>query len=115
MWRAAEPRAAFILAYCERESKQFRGDRILHLPQTDEDRRSCGLVRGERWVSGTKIETRVDQKSADFEKNSRLMVERLTEFKNQEQQIQPGRRRESHRSAAQKESADRAGTHRQAD
>jgi len=41
-------------------------------------------------VSGTKIESRVDQKSADFEKNSRLMVERLTELKNQEQQIQQG-------------------------
>ena len=41
-------------------------------------------------MSGTKIETRVDQKSADFEKNSRLMVERLTELKNQEQQIQQG-------------------------
>src|SRR5580700_7010209 len=90
MWRAAEPRAAIILANWERESKQFRGDRILHLPQTDEDRRSCGLLRGERWVSGTKIESRVDQKSADFEKNSRLMVERLTELKNQEQQIQQG-------------------------
>src|SRR5580692_2861466 len=90
MWRAAEPRTAIILANWERESKQFRGDRILHLPQTDEDRRSCGLLRGERWVSGTKIESRVDQKSADFEKNSRLMVERLTELKNQEQQIQQG-------------------------
>src|SRR5580692_7394240 len=90
MWRAAEPRAAIILANWERESKQFRGDRILHLPQTDEDRRSCGLLRGERWVSGTKIESRVDQKSADFEKNSRLMLERLTELKNQEQQIQQG-------------------------
>jgi acetyl-CoA carboxylase carboxyltransferase component len=89
-WRAAEPRAAIILANWERESKQFRGDRILHLPQTDEDRRSCGLLRGERWVSGTKIESRVDQKSADFEKNSRLMLERLTELKNQEQQIQQG-------------------------
>ena len=41
-------------------------------------------------MSGTKIESRVDQKSADFEKNSRLMVERLTELKNQEQQIQQG-------------------------
>jgi 3-methylcrotonyl-CoA carboxylase beta subunit len=90
MWRAAEPRTAIILANWERESKQFRGDRILHLPQTDEDRRSCGLLRGERWVSGTKIESRVDQKSADFEKNSRLMLERLTELKNQEQQIQQG-------------------------
>ena len=41
-------------------------------------------------MSGTKIESRVDQKSADFEKNSRLMLERLTELKNQEQQIQQG-------------------------
>jgi 3-methylcrotonyl-CoA carboxylase beta subunit len=48
------------------------------------------LVRGERWVSGTKIETLVDEKSAEFEKNSRLMVDRLTEIKNQEQQIRQG-------------------------
>jgi 3-methylcrotonyl-CoA carboxylase beta subunit len=41
-------------------------------------------------VSGTKIETRVDEKSAEFEKNSRLMVDRLTEIKNQEQQIRQG-------------------------
>jgi 3-methylcrotonyl-CoA carboxylase beta subunit len=41
-------------------------------------------------VSGTKIETRVDEKSADFEKNSRLMVDRLTEIKNEEQQIRQG-------------------------
>jgi len=34
MWRAAEPRAGVILAHRERESKQFRGDRILHLPRT---------------------------------------------------------------------------------
>ena len=31
-------------------------------------------------MSGTKIETRVDEKSAEFEKNSRLMVDRLTEI-----------------------------------
>jgi 3-methylcrotonyl-CoA carboxylase beta subunit len=48
------------------------------------------LVRGERWVSGTKIETRVDEKTADFEKNSRLMVDRLTEIKNEEQHIRQG-------------------------
>jgi 3-methylcrotonyl-CoA carboxylase beta subunit len=90
MWFTAEPRATAILAQLRRESKQFRGDRILHLPQTDEDRLSCGLLRGERWVSGTKIETRVDEKSADFEKNSRLMVDRLTEIKNEEQQIRQG-------------------------
>ena len=29
MWPAAEPRAAAILAQLQRESKQFRGDRIL--------------------------------------------------------------------------------------
>src|SRR5271155_3395762 len=87
MWPAAEPRATAILAHLRRESKQFRGDRILHLPQTDEDRLSCGLLRGERWVSGTKIETRVDEKSAEFEKNSRLMVDRLTEIKNEEERI----------------------------
>src|SRR5271154_2937887 len=90
MWSAAEPRATAILAQPRRESKQFRGDRILHLPQTDEDRLSCGLLRGERWVSGTKIETRVDEKSAEFEKNSRRMIDRLTEIKNQEEQIRQG-------------------------
>jgi 3-methylcrotonyl-CoA carboxylase beta subunit len=41
-------------------------------------------------VSGTKIETRVDEKSAEFEKNSRLMVDRLTELKNEEQKIRQG-------------------------
>ena len=41
-------------------------------------------------MSGTKIETRVDEKSAEFEKNSRLMVDRLTEIKNEEQQIRQG-------------------------
>jgi 3-methylcrotonyl-CoA carboxylase beta subunit len=41
-------------------------------------------------MSGTKIETRVDEKSADFEKNSRLMVDRLTEIKNEEQKIRQG-------------------------
>jgi 3-methylcrotonyl-CoA carboxylase beta subunit len=47
-------------------------------------------VPGERWVSGTKIETRVDKKSADFEKNARQMVDRLTEIKNEEQRISQG-------------------------
>jgi 3-methylcrotonyl-CoA carboxylase beta subunit len=51
---------------------------------------SGGLVRGERWVSGTKIETRVDELSAEFEKNSRLLVDRLTEIKNEEQRIRQG-------------------------
>jgi 3-methylcrotonyl-CoA carboxylase beta subunit len=41
-------------------------------------------------VSGTKIETGVDEKSADFARNSRLMVDRLTEIKNEEQQIRQG-------------------------
>jgi 3-methylcrotonyl-CoA carboxylase beta subunit len=48
------------------------------------------LVRGERWVTGTKIETRVDEKSAEFEKNSRLMVDRLTGIKNEEEKIRQG-------------------------
>jgi 3-methylcrotonyl-CoA carboxylase beta subunit len=90
MRSAAEPRAFAILAHLRRESKQFRGDRILHLPQTDEERLSCGLVRGEGWVSGTKIETRVDEKSAEFEKNRRLMADRLSEIKNEEQRIRLG-------------------------
>ena len=41
-------------------------------------------------MSGTKIETRVDKKSADFEKNARQMVDRLTEIKNEEQRISQG-------------------------
>src|SRR5271169_778741 len=41
-------------------------------------------------MSGTKIETRVNEKSADFDKNSRLMVDRLTEIKNEEQHIRQG-------------------------
>ena len=41
-------------------------------------------------MSGTVIETQVDAKSADFEKNSRQMVDRLTEIKNEEEQIRQG-------------------------
>jgi 3-methylcrotonyl-CoA carboxylase beta subunit len=43
-----------------------------------------------RTVSGTVIETQVDAKSADFEKNSRQMVDRLTEIKNEEELIRQG-------------------------
>src|SRR6201998_3502669 len=43
-----------------------------------------------RPVSGTVIETQVDAKSADFEKNSRQMVDRLTEIKNEEELIRQG-------------------------
>src|ERR1700758_254537 len=43
-----------------------------------------------RPVSGTVIETQVDTKSADFEKNSRQMVDRLTEIKNEEERIRQG-------------------------
>ena len=41
-------------------------------------------------MSGTKIETRVDEKSAEFEKNRRLMADRLSEIKNEEQRIRLG-------------------------
>jgi 3-methylcrotonyl-CoA carboxylase beta subunit len=41
-------------------------------------------------VSGTVIETQVDSKSADFQKNSRRMVDRLTEIKNEEERIRQG-------------------------
>jgi 3-methylcrotonyl-CoA carboxylase beta subunit len=41
-------------------------------------------------VSGTVIETQVNAKSADFEKNSRQMVDRLTEIKNEEERIRQG-------------------------
>jgi 3-methylcrotonyl-CoA carboxylase beta subunit len=43
-----------------------------------------------RPVSGTVIETQVDAKSADFETNSRQMVDRLTEIKNEEERIRQG-------------------------
>jgi 3-methylcrotonyl-CoA carboxylase beta subunit len=41
-------------------------------------------------TTGTVIESRVDAKSAAFQKSSRLMVDRLTELKNQEEQIRQG-------------------------
>ncbi len=41
-------------------------------------------------MSGTVIETQVDAKSAGFEKNSRQMVDRLTEIKNEEERIRQG-------------------------
>ena len=41
-------------------------------------------------MSGTVIESRVDTKSAEFEKNSRQMVDRLTEIKNEEETIRQG-------------------------
>jgi 3-methylcrotonyl-CoA carboxylase beta subunit len=41
-------------------------------------------------VSGTVIETHVDSKAADFQKNSRLMVDLLTELKNEEEKIRHG-------------------------
>ena len=66
-------------------------------------------------MSGTKIETRVDAKSAEFAKNARQMVDRLTEIKNEEQQHFPGRRREGDRSTAQERPDDGAGAHREAD
>lgn len=41
-------------------------------------------------MSGTAIETRVNTKSAEFENNSRRMVDRLTEIKNEEEQVRHG-------------------------
>src|ERR1700746_1338430 len=41
-------------------------------------------------VSGTAIETQVDAKSADFKTNSRKMIDRLTEIKNEEGGIRQG-------------------------
>src|SRR6202047_344438 len=41
-------------------------------------------------LSSTKNDTRVDTKSADFEKRSRQMVDRGTEIKNEEEQIRQG-------------------------
>jgi 3-methylcrotonyl-CoA carboxylase beta subunit len=41
-------------------------------------------------LSGTVIETHVDAKAAEFQKNSRQMVDRVTEIKNEEEQIRQG-------------------------
>ena len=41
-------------------------------------------------MSGTILETKIDTKSAAFEKNSRQMVDRLTEIKNEEERIRQG-------------------------
>ncbi len=41
-------------------------------------------------MSGTVIETHVDSKSTEFQKNSRRMVDRLTEIKNEEERIRHG-------------------------
>ena len=41
-------------------------------------------------MSGTAIQTHVDPKSAAFEKNSRRMIDRLTEIKNEEEEIRQG-------------------------
>lgn len=41
-------------------------------------------------MSGTVIETRIDKKSADFKKNNREMVDRLTEIKNEEERVREG-------------------------
>ena len=41
-------------------------------------------------MSGTEIETQVDAKSGDFAQNSRQMVDRLTEIKNEEERIRQG-------------------------
>ena len=43
-----------------------------------------------RPVSGTIIESQVDAKSAEFQKNSRQMVDRLTEIKDEEERIRQG-------------------------
>jgi hypothetical protein len=48
-----EPRVAAILAQLRRESKQFRGYRILQPLEAVIERLSCGSLRGQRWVSGS--------------------------------------------------------------
>src|SRR6202035_3911606 len=48
------------------------------------------VARKGSWVNGTVIETRVDPKSSTFLKNSRQMVDRLTEIKNEEERIRQG-------------------------
>jgi 3-methylcrotonyl-CoA carboxylase beta subunit len=47
-------------------------------------------VAGRSRVSGTVIETQADPKSPAFDKNSRRMIDRLTEIKNEEEQIRQG-------------------------
>src|SRR5271156_5178222 len=53
-------------------------------------RRSQNADRRKDPVSGTKNDKRPDTKSADFEKRSRQMVDRLTEIKNEEERIRQG-------------------------
>src|ERR1700722_19144302 len=43
-----------------------------------------------RRLSGTKIDSRIDPKSAEFEKNTRLMIERVAEIKTDEETISQG-------------------------
>src|SRR6202044_4287083 len=45
---------------------------------------------GDYGVSGNKIETRIDAKSAEFVKNTRQMIERVTEIKTDEEAIGHG-------------------------
>jgi 3-methylcrotonyl-CoA carboxylase beta subunit len=54
-----------------------------------DERGDAVMVEGSR-VSGTVIGTRADIHSAAFQKNSRQMISRLTEIKNEEEQIRQG-------------------------
>ena len=66
-------------------------------------------------MSGTVIETHVDLKSADFQKNSRQMIDRLTEIKNEEERIRQGGGAKAIESQHQERPADRSRADRQAD
>ena len=66
-------------------------------------------------VSGSTIETHVDAKSAAFEKNSRRMIDLLTEIKNEEEQIRQGGGAKAIEAQHKKGPAHGARTHRQAD
>src|SRR6202040_1580273 len=60
-----------------------------HRSERQPGRRPRAARRGS-WVSGTIIETRVDPNSPAFLNNSRHMVDRLTELKNEEERIRQG-------------------------
>ena len=52
--------------------------------------RMRAAIVGRSGVSGTVIKTGVDSKSAAFQRNGRLMIDRLTEIKNEEEEIRQG-------------------------
>ena len=69
---------------------------------------------GEPSVAGTVIQTRVDPKAPAFQKNSRDMIDRVAEIKNDEEKIREGGGAKAIE-ASQKKSANCSRANRQAD